>query len=71
VAQGAILRAARKEDGPARILQSSYGFLRSERYQAYREHAGQDPVRDRGDGLLYIDHTIEWMIHGVANPCLA
>ncbi|OQV02278.1 hypothetical protein CLAIMM_07504 isoform 3 [Cladophialophora immunda] len=67
VAKGAILRAARKEDGPARILQSSYGFLRSERYLEFQEHAGQTPVRDRADGLLYIDHTIEWMIHSVTN----
>ncbi|RMZ89269.1 hypothetical protein DV736_g3522, partial [Chaetothyriales sp. CBS 134916] len=43
--------------------QSSYGFLRGERHQSFEEHAEERPVRDPADGLLYIDNTIEWMIH--------
>lgn len=70
VAQGAILRAARKEDGPARFLHSSYGFLRDELYTGqpgcHGPHDVQEPVRDKADGRLYIDHTIEWMVHAVS-----
>jgi hypothetical protein len=68
VACGAVIRALRKEDGPARILQTSYGFLRTEPYRAHEAHASQKPKRDKIDGLDYIDNTIEWMINKVAIP---
>lgn len=70
VAQGAILRAVRKEDGPSRFLYSSYGFLRDELYEDRAEllvpHNEQSPVRDPADGRLYIDHTIDWVVHAVS-----
>lgn len=68
MSQGAILRAARKEDGPARISQSSYGFIRDERFKDFEEHAEQIPKADSASGLLYIDKTIEWVIHSVGSP---
>jgi hypothetical protein len=70
VACGAVIRALRKEDGPARILQSSYGFLRTEPYGTQEAHASQKPKPDKIDGLDYIDNTIEWMIHKVATAFL-
>ena len=69
---GAVLRALRKEDGPNRVLQSSYGFLRSEPYKGEKDaegaHEDQDKRRDPIDGLEYIDNTIRWEIHKVAHP---
>jgi len=66
VACGAVIRALRKEDGPARILESSYGFLRTEPYGTQEAHASQKPKTDKIDGLDYIDDTIEWIINKVA-----
>jgi hypothetical protein len=71
VACGAVIRALRKEDGPARILQSSYGFLRTEPYGTQEAHASQKPKPDKIDGLDYIDNTIEWMINKVATAFLS
>jgi hypothetical protein len=71
VACGAVIRALRKEDGPARILQSSYGFLRTEPYGTQEAHASQTPKPDKIDGLDYIDNTIEWMINKVATAFLS
>ena len=84
VSQGAVLRALRKEDGPNRVLQSSYGFLRSEPYRDKSEfeeahkreeahkleeaHKQQAPWRDSIDGLQYIENTIRWEIHKVGRP---
>ena len=69
VAQGAVLRALRKEEGPDRILQSSYGFLRSEPYMQEKEyeeaHRQQKPWRDPVDGLKYIENAICWEIQKV------
>jgi hypothetical protein len=66
VARGAVLRALRKEDGPARILQSSYGFIRDEPYLDYDAHITQVPEKDAVNGRKYLDHTIDWMIHKVS-----
>lgn len=66
VARGAVLRALRKEDGPARVLQASYGFIRTERYNTQVEHAAQVPITDNIDGNQYIDNTIEWVIKKVS-----
>lgn len=65
IARGGVLRALRKEDGPARILQSSFGFLRTERYGTAAEHSGQTPVEDKIDGHLYIDNTVDWVLSEV------
>ena len=65
MARGAVLRALRKEDGPARVLQSSYGFIRTEIYNTQAQHAGQVPIKDKVDGKQYIDNTIEWVIKKV------
>ena len=66
MARGAVLRALRKEDGPARVLQASYGFIRTERYNTEVEHVGQVPVTDKIDGNQYIDNTIDWVIKKVS-----
>jgi hypothetical protein len=66
VACGAVIRALRKEDGPARILQSSYGFLRTEPFGTQAAHTSQKPKPDKIDGLDYIDNTIEWVVNKVA-----
>jgi hypothetical protein len=68
VARGAVLRALRKEDGPARILESSYGFVRTELYGTQEAHSTQTPKRDKIDGFDYIDDTIEWIINKVETP---
>lgn len=62
VACGAVIRALKKEAGPARILQSSYGFLRTEPYGTHEAHASQEPKPDKVDGLDYIEDTIDWVI---------
>ena len=66
VARGAVLRALRKEEGPARVLQASYGFIRTEQYETQAEHVGQDPMTDKVDGKKYIDNTIDWVIKKVS-----
>lgn len=65
VACGAVIRALRKEEGPERVLQSSYGFLRTEPFGSHTEHEGQKPKPDRIDGLEYIENTIDWVINKV------
>lgn len=65
MARGAVLRALRKEDGPARVLQASYGFIRTEVYNTEVEHLGQVPITDKIDGKQYIDNAIEWVIKKV------
>ena len=71
VACGAVLRALRKEDGPARTLQSSYGFIRTEEYGTKEAHMSQEPTIDKIDGRKYIDNTIEWFISKVLRPMIA
>lgn len=69
VAQGAVLRALRKEEGPDRVLQSSYGFLTCEHYMdegCEAAHSQQKPFRDPIDGQEYIENTIRWEIHKVS-----
>ena len=70
VSQGAVLRALRKEDGPARVLQSSYGFIRSEKYMDLPEyaeaHRQQKKWKDKIDGLNYIENTVRWEFHKVS-----
>ena len=66
VARGAVLRALRKEEGPARVLQASYGFIRTERFETQAEHVGQVPITDKVDGNKYIDNTIDWVIKKVS-----
>lgn len=66
VARGAVLRALRKEFGPARITRSSYGVLRSEPYDENNaRHRRLAVSRDRADGELYIMDTIHWVIDKV------
>jgi hypothetical protein len=67
VARGAVLRALKKEDGPARVLQASYGFIRSEVYMDHPEHEGQIPVVDKVDGKKYIQNAIEWIMKKVCS----
>lgn len=61
-----MLRTLRKEEGPARYLQSSYGVLRSEPYMDHKEaHEQQQPWRDPVDGKNYVETTVRWLIHKV------
>lgn len=70
VARGAILRAMRKDDGPARIIQSSYGFLRHEELNedACLAHKGVKGQIDKEDGRTYVRKTIDWLIVKVCSP---
>ncbi|KAF5857425.1 hypothetical protein ETB97_005772 [Aspergillus alliaceus] len=63
VASGAILRALRKEDGPARAIFSSYGVMRAEPYDRdNKAHVEQVKKRtyDAHDKNPYIKKTITW-----------
>jgi hypothetical protein len=63
VARGAILRAVRKEEGPARILQSSYGFQRRELYnEEIPAHREGKQRKDKFDEQIYINKTIMWSL---------
>jgi hypothetical protein len=67
VAHGAVLRALRKEDGPARIVQSSYGFLRTEPHEpeVWEAHKNIRAWYDKVDGQMYVKDTIDWLIKKV------
>lgn len=67
MAKGAILRALKKGDGPKRVIQCSYGFLRDELYDPdkYPEHKKARAKVDEADGNLYIIDTIDWLISAV------
>ncbi|OTB01781.1 hypothetical protein M426DRAFT_265487 [Hypoxylon sp. CI-4A] len=61
VASGAVLRALNKENGPKRILRSSYGIRRDEPHHIQKQHGTAKPFRDPVDGLLYV-RTIDWVL---------
>ncbi|PQE05216.1 Hsp70 family protein [Rutstroemia sp. NJR-2017a BBW] len=63
VASGSVLRAIDKKNGPQRISQSSYGFLRAEPWQPeqFRGHANTQPRRSKLDGDSYV-HTINYFM---------
>lgn len=67
VAKGAILRALKKANGPERIIQCSYGFLRDELYdpETHPEHKRAKANVDEGDGKKYVVDTIDWLISAV------
>ena len=69
VARGAVIRALRKEEGPDRTIQSSYGFRRSDPYDPdeFPEHRSVRPTEDKNDGYLYVTNTVEWLIQKVSN----
>jgi hypothetical protein len=69
VAHGAVLRALRKEDGPARIVQSSYGFLRTEPHEpeVWNAHQNIRAWYDKVDGQMYVKDTIDWLITKVSH----
>lgn len=63
VARGAIIRAIRKEEGPARIIQSSYGFQRRELYdEKIPAHRESKQRKDKFDEQIYINKTIMWSL---------
>jgi hypothetical protein len=59
-----LLRALRKDDGPSRITQCSYGFLITEPYEPgeIEEHKNTIPRIDPVDGEKYVPDTIDWLI---------
>ncbi|PQE30977.1 hypothetical protein CJF32_00007970 [Rutstroemia sp. NJR-2017a WRK4] len=63
VASGSVLRAMDKKNGPQRISQSSYGFLRAEPWQPeqFRGHANTQPRRSKLDGDSYVQ-TIDYFM---------
>ena len=67
VAQGAVLRALRKEHGPARFAISSYGFLCTEEHRPdlYPQHEKVRPTFDKIDGYEWVRNTISWVIQKV------
>jgi len=72
VSLGAVLRALEKEDGPARITQSSYGFLRTEPHEPdnFQAHKEVRPTIDKVDGGKYVRHTIDWLVKKVSCLCM-
>ncbi|RHZ51804.1 Hsp70 family protein [Aspergillus thermomutatus] len=65
VACGAVLRALNRELGPVRIIQSSYGYLRTEPWDpdAIEAHRSSRPKQaDPNDGDLYVKNTIHWFL---------
>ncbi|GFF41245.1 predicted protein [Aspergillus udagawae] len=65
VASGAVLRALNRELGPVRIIQSSYGYLRTEPWEpdAIEAHRSSRPKQaDPNDGDLYVKNTICWVL---------
>ena len=52
----------KKEEGPLRIAQCSYGFLRTEPYGEWDEHEGIKPFIDKLDGEKYVPDTIDWLV---------
>ncbi|KAI9650554.1 hypothetical protein NHQ30_000571 [Ciborinia camelliae] len=68
VASGAVLRALDKKNGPERISQSSYGFLRHEPWQPeiYPGHERAKPEESELEGEKYVATIDYFMIKG--NP---
>ncbi|ESZ92420.1 hypothetical protein SBOR_7179 [Sclerotinia borealis F-4128] len=66
VASGAVLRALDKKNGPERISQSSYGFLRHEPYdpQEYPGHKEAKTNENELDGEKYVATIDYFMIKG-------
>ncbi|KAK6602224.1 hsp70 protein-like protein [Botrytis cinerea] len=66
VASGAVLRALDKKNGPERISQSSYGFLRHEPWQPrlYSGHERAKPDESELDGEKYVATIDYFMIKG-------
>ncbi|RYC58125.1 hypothetical protein CHU98_g8073 [Xylaria longipes] len=64
VASGAVLRALNKDLGPERHAMSSYGIIRSEPYDQYKQHkmAKAKSHRDKCDGDYYVVNTIYWLL---------
>jgi hypothetical protein len=56
VASGAVARALNKQNGPKRIVQCSYGFLRTEPYEpkVFPAHKHATPKDDKLDGDRYV-----------------
>jgi hypothetical protein len=68
VASGAVLRASNKQDGPERIIRSSYGILRREPYDPNSvAHKRGTRTFDRLDGVSYVKDTIDWVIKLVSS----
>lgn len=63
MASGAVLRALDKKNGPERISQSSYGFLRHEPWQPrlYSGHERAKPDESELDGEKYVA-TIDYFM---------
>jgi hypothetical protein len=65
VSTGAVLSALNKDKGPARVAQSSFGFLRAESYNPrFTGHRGGNVERCDIDGEEYVD-TIKYFIKKV------
>jgi len=66
VARGAVMRALRKEGGPARISRSSYGLLWTVPFDKEDQNHRRFRVwRDPADGQLCIKDTICWFLDKV------
>ncbi len=64
ISSGAVLRSLETSNGPPRLGQSSYGFLRKEPYQKdiWDGHKRIVPERDEVDGELYVTVINYFMI---------
>ena len=71
VARGAVLRSLNKDNGPTRHSRASFGFLRTEQYDAKNplpEYVEADvrPTIDPIDGWENVENTIYWVIQAVS-----
>lgn len=68
VSAGAVLRAFKKEDGPTRKLQSSYGLIRKEPLNRdYEGHRRGQKTWDDLEATYFVKDTILWKFVKVRN----
>lgn len=68
VSAGAVMRALDKANGPKRLIQSSYGFLRREPHSpsTIKGHSYAHPYRDPHNDDWYVD-VINYFLLKVSN----
>ncbi|PNP78988.1 hypothetical protein FNYG_07650 [Fusarium nygamai] len=62
VSSGGVYQASNKANGPERIVQCSYGILRTEPLMAHPEHRFKKVTWSPQDGTPYITNTIFWFL---------
>ncbi|SCN92316.1 uncharacterized protein FFE2_15396 [Fusarium fujikuroi] len=62
VSSGGVYRACNKVSGPERIVQCSFGILRTEHFMDHPEHQNKRYMWSPHDGRRYIENTIYWFL---------